>query len=155
MRRGETRDRNNLRRHDRLIPPHIAGYSVQAKRAATDRLLAALQEHFFQSNIVDHGDKLNARVESPAPVMETQTRMRYEFDAAVNGWEIIADIFDLRLIDRDFRESTAKGLSSASFDSLRKALLQRQELGCCSVSLAHDVSDSDRQLLAAVGIEIN
>jgi len=33
--------------------------------------------------------------------------------------------------------------------------LQRQELGCCSVSLAHDVSDPDRQLLAAVGIEIN
>ena len=139
----------------RLATPHIAGYSVQAKRAATDRLLAALQEHFFQSNIVDHGDKLNARVEPPAPFMKTQSRMRYEFDAAVSGWEIIADIFDLRLIDRDFRESTAKGLSSASFDSLRKALLQRQELGCCSVSLTHDVSDSDRQLLAAVGIEIN
>ena len=139
----------------RLATPHIAGYSVQAKRAATDRLLAALQEHFFQSNIVDHEGKSNARVEPPAPVMEAQSRMRYEFDAAVSGWEIIADIFDLRLIDSAFRESTARGLSSASFDSLRKALLQRQELGCCSVSLAHDVSDSDRQLLAAVGIEIN
>jgi erythronate-4-phosphate dehydrogenase len=139
----------------RLATPHIAGYSVQAKRAATNRLLAALQEHFFQSNIVDQEGKSNARVESPAPVMEAQSRMRYEFDAAVSGWEIIADIFDLRLIDSAFRKSTATGLSSSSFDSLRKALLQRQELGCCSVSLAHDVSDSDRQLLAAVGIEIN
>lgn len=139
----------------RLATPHIAGYSVQAKRAATDGLLAALQGHFLQSNSADRGDKLNARVELPAPIMEAQSRVRYEFDAAVNGWEIIADIFDLRLIDRDFRESTARGLSSASFDSLRKALLQRQELGCCSVSLTHAVSDPDRQLLAAVGIEIN
>jgi erythronate-4-phosphate dehydrogenase len=138
----------------RLATPHIAGYSVQAKRAATDRLLAALQEHFFQSNSVDHGDKLSARVESPAPVIETQSRVRYEFDAAVSGWEIIAEIFDLKLIDRAFRESATSGLSSALFDSLRKGLLQRQELGCCSVRLAHDVSDHDRQLLAAVGIEI-
>ena len=138
----------------RLATPHIAGYSVQAKRAATDMLLAALQDHFLQTNLVSHADKLNAMVESPTPVMEAESRVRYEFDAAASGWEIIAEIFDLKPIDRAFRASAASGLSSALFDSLRKALLQRQELGCCSVSLAHDVSDHDRQLLAAVGIEI-
>ena len=58
--------------------------------------------------------KSNARVESPAPVIEAQSRVRYEFDAAVSGWEIIAEIFDLKLIDSAFRESAASGLSSAS-----------------------------------------
>jgi len=137
-----------------LATPHIAGYSSQAKTAATTMLLTALEQYRSHANTGTKAGKNRCALEPQSAETASQPRLEYEFDTALTGWQIIERLFPLRVIDSAFRNAAAEGLTPHSFDSLRRALLQRQEFNSCTVRLTHDVDDSDRRLLAAVGIEV-
>jgi len=138
----------------RLATPHIAGYSSQAKTAATTMLITGLEQYRSHEYAGAKAEKNRCVLDPQGANTASQPRLEVEFDTVVTGWQIIERLFPLRAIDSAFRNAAAEGLTPHSFDSLRRALLQRQEFNSCTVRLTHDVDDSDRRLLAAVGIEV-
>jgi lysozyme family protein len=84
----------------------------------------------------------------------SESRRLHEFDTALSCWQIIERLFPLESLDGAFRNLAMRGLTPYLFDSLRKELLQRQEFSSYSVCLKHDVDDSEKMLLAAVGIQV-
>ena len=138
----------------RLATPHIAGYSRQAKSAATAMLLSALDRH---SSLVKTEDKaVNSRFALGLQSVNSasESRRLHEFDTALSCWQIIERLFPLESLDGAFRNLAMRGLTPYLFDSLRKELLQRQEFSSYSVCLKHAVDDSEKMLLAAVGIQV-
>jgi erythronate-4-phosphate dehydrogenase len=138
----------------RLATPHIAGYSRQAKNAATAMLLTALEEYSSHVKTGTKAGKIRFSLGLISPNFASDSRRVHEFDTALSGWQIIERLFTLHSLDGAFRNAAAGGLTPYLFDSLRKELLQRQEFNNYSVCLKHDVDDSDKLLLAAVGIEV-
>ncbi len=112
-----------------LATPHIAGYSVQAKRSATTMLLASLAEF----------DEMHAKTELAARLRAVLNRQQdvevLPSDGRGGGWEAIASLFDVRSLDSQFRSALARGLSAEAFDALRQPLKARIEFGSAASTL--------------------
>ena len=150
-----------------LATPHIAGYSEQAKSAATRVLLRALVE-FARERGEEHAARTLSSLLEQAPGRgESPGEEPDECSAAAIGggdevatresaavWQLIAQHFDLRAIDTRFRVAAASGLGVEEFDALRVPLKSRQELSCCRLRSSVGLSSHDLMLLRALGMRL-
>lgn len=112
-----------------LATPHIAGYSVEAKYAASQRVVTALCEHF--------GLSVPAfQVPDSAPVFsapDTPVRSGKESvqDTERGRARQLLSVFSPRQVDRTFRQSYLEADNRQSgaecFDSIRRSLTARRE----------------------------
>jgi erythronate-4-phosphate dehydrogenase len=97
--------------------PHIAGYSLEAKRAATRQLLDQFCQHFDITAAHTGGTAESNRVAFVAAECRSG-----------DVWEAILEMFPLKRISEEFKTSVAAGNSQQAFDELRKKLVARREL---------------------------
>ncbi|MDP6413495.1 MAG: 4-phosphoerythronate dehydrogenase [Gammaproteobacteria bacterium] len=100
-----------------LATPHIAGYSLEAKRSATRQLLDQFCQHFGVT-VAHTADTAESK---PVAFLAAECR-------SANVWEAILEMLPLERISEEFKTSVAAGNSQQAFDELRKKLVARREL---------------------------
>jgi len=122
-----------------LATPHIAGYSQQAKLAATAQLVQALQQ-FLGEPVSDYKDATVdiTAIELPA----TGGEMAH--------CSLVLNALPLDKLSAQFKQSVAVGEVRKAFDGFRRRLLSRQEFNSMSVQ-AGALSPSQRHFLSTLG----
>lgn len=118
-----------------LATPHIAGYSVEAKYAASARILTALCQHFAlpapdfavpDTAPVYHGAGVEAGGQGYAERESVET-----VSAANRAAQKLLATFSPRKVDAVFRDAYLAadhpGTGAESFDSIRRSLMARRE----------------------------
>ena len=130
-----------LTRFADIATPHIAGYSHDAKMAATQMMLAAVTAYF----------ELPAAKQSESELLEP---FDLEFDKKPNAqWQYLLDIFPLVKLSEEFKNSVRMGNANMQFDAMRKRLLGRREFRNYAISGA-GLPDSQLEFLQINGIKI-
>ncbi len=124
-----------------LATPHIAGYSLEAKRAASRQLLDQFCQHFD----VTAAHTSDTAESNPVPFVAAECR-------SGDVWEAILEMFPLERISEQFRTSVAAGNSQQAFDELRKKLVTRRELRSYQMS-GIEWKGEQRLVGNALGIE--
>jgi len=99
-----------------IATPHIAGYSQDAKLAATAMLCAELADFagFAQNAVLAH-DTAPALHKAKLP------------NADDSGWRSLLELFPLNRFTDEFKLAVSQGKSALEFDAMRKRLLDRRE----------------------------
>jgi len=130
-----------LTRFADIATPHIAGYSHDAKMAATQMMLAAVTA-FFELPIVN---------QSESELLES---FDLEFDKKPNAhWQYLLDIFPLVKLSEEFKNSVRMGNANMQFDAMRKRLLGRREFRNYAISGA-GLPEMQQEFLQVNGIKI-
>lgn len=99
-----------------VATPHIAGYSQDAKQAATNMLLVELSAFFGLSESGSQQPTAASRPEVESP------------SSAPNAhWSCLLNLLPLLKLSGDFKHSVRQGNSAVQFDAMRKRLLNRRE----------------------------
>lgn len=125
-----------------IATPHIAGYSVDAKLAATRQLSQALAHHF--------GIAL-----AEVMTMDKNTeRIDIYSDVSPNAhWRLLLEHFPLEQLSQEFKAASQKGEVAAQFDLMRKRLMQRREFG--AFRIANSISTKQSLFLATLGFQLS
>ncbi len=107
--------------------PHIAGYSIEAKRSASARNYAAFLKHFGLNEGVQDSAGLEA-----VEVMQVAASSASAPLALLAA--VLREVFGVRDIDAALRAAHA-GSSAAVFDRIRKEISQRREFAHFQLSL--------------------
>ncbi len=138
-----------------LATPHIAGYSMQAKNAATLKLFGALQQHYFSAAMQKDAELVQRMLSSCQSALASVQPDAMQLQRGESAWGILARIFDLRSIEAQFREVGIRGIQPSDFDGLRRPLLARQENDHVRVAgNTEQLDEEDLQLLDALGIQL-
>jgi len=133
-----------------LATPHIAGYSVEAKRRATEQLKEQIYRHLGIAPEVCSGDKL-----APDPVcrfsVEDCKQIQDQFCTT-----LLAQVLPLSWLDAQLRREFigAGGRGVQLFDSLRKELSGRREYAACQLADC-GLTSQQRHFLAVLGMGLS
>lgn len=108
-----------------IATPHIAGYSVEAKRGASERNFLAFLRHFDLRSAGDNTIQAESRSTLVLPATTESDPMRLLA-------EVLTLAFDLGRIDESLREG---GAGAALFDSIRRSISQRREFNHYELNL--------------------
>jgi erythronate-4-phosphate dehydrogenase len=124
-----------------LATPHIAGYSIEAKLAATRCLAKALREHFGLQAAGKRVPAVSADSELITGKVITSTR---DID------DLMLEILPLPEISEGFRNSVDYALEENVFDLARSQQVGRHEFSHYRIA-AHNVPRSLHGLIEAIG----
>ena len=117
----------DLLRLVRIGTPHIAGYSVEAKRSASERNYQSFLQHFQLPDV--------RGTEGPHP---TQSLLVLPNTSATNSQKLLAKVLseacDVLAIDAQLRAGQANS-DAALFDAIRKQISQRREFAHYALDL--------------------
>ncbi len=122
-----------------LATPHIAGYSRQAKRAAS----AALRRHL----IADLGLSASHNVACHPRTSELPL-------GSADGWQAALQALPLERLSREFSQAVQQGASAQLFDSMRRRLAGREEFASL-IPILRGSGEMDSTLLQALGFADN
>lgn len=126
-----------------IATPHIAGYSQDAKLAATAMLLAALVQ-FAGLAYLD--------VSGPGAAAEPGT---VKFPGAENShWACLLGLLPLGKLSEEFKLAVSQGESAAQFDAMRKQLMYRREFQRTHIATAA-FNRAQQHILKIVGLQID
>ena len=133
-----------------LGTPHIAGYSVESKRRATNRLLEQFCEHFAVQYIVQ--DAVSAEDSQCQLTLAAQSLDRQ--DEFCSG--LILEAFPVDQTGMRLREEIAsfKRGQISPFDSLRRELSSRREFSAYQIEDLN-LSNEQRRFLQLLGFQFN
>lgn len=126
-----------------IATPHIAGYSREAKIAATEHLIEAFQQHFSVATIdaSDHG------AESVDFVVDKS------IDPKNRHWWAILSAFPIDQLSLDFKQSAAQGNTRQAFDRIRQQLRSRREFKSMTIA-AKGYSAEQKKFLSVLGFNL-
>lgn len=141
-----------------LATPHIAGYSVQAKQAATATLLAELSLYASAVGKAEVAKALVAAAEACLGSGREGREISVELASHSSAralWAAIVRLLDLRAVDTSFRSALSKGMTAKRFDNQRQALLQRQQFSLATVRTSGaGLTQSERDLALALQLTL-
>lgn len=137
-----------------IATPHIAGYSREAKHAATMNVYRALLRHFsLQSESGAGKDLGDESTGSPAVLDLTSSALSGAIAPQLMHWACILRAFEIEKLSHQFKQSLA-GLDAAiAFDEFRSELLGRREYRSQSIA-ANGFSASQLQVLQILGFAV-
>ena len=121
-----------------IATPHIAGYSMEAKRIAMVHLFEQIQKEFslpVQSQTIGEKDK------------EVKITGNLEEDP----WAIVLGLLPLRSLSEKFKKSHEHGNVADAFDQLRRNMLARREFNKIMLPGAH-LTEVQRAVLQILGV---
>ena len=128
-----------------LSTPHIAGYSQEAKRAATAQLCRGFEKAFSLQVFEDRvpADYAGEREEEGAA----------HYLRADSPWELVLKALPLEQLSLDFKASVRADDPVSVFDSLRRQLSARREFRSQFVD-KQDLSADQCQVLSVLGFNL-
>ncbi len=109
-----------------IATPHIAGYSMEAKLAASVSNYRAFMQHF---GLQERNDFVEARTSGLLLRKNELAGFVGDKTAQLRVAEKIDSSFDLRKLSQEFKRGAGQCDGAALFDSLRKSLISRREFG--------------------------
>lgn len=134
-----------LARQVEIATPHIAGYSRDAKFAATVQLSQVFRDFFG----ITSADEPNQEL----PAVVAVSLNSEELDTELMHWHLIDSAFPIAKLSEQFIQSVAGNRVSEAFDQLRRNLVRRREFRSMSVS-GRQLHAGQRKLLSVLGFNI-
>lgn len=127
-----------------IATPHIAGYSQEAKTAATGHLIEAFQQHFNVAAISASGNG-NEPVE-----------LVVDKSIDSENWHLraILSAFPIERLSLDFKRSAAAGNTRETFDKIRQQLRSRREFKSMTIE-AEGYSAEQKKFLSVLGFTLH
>tara|TARA_B100000959_G_scaffold278642_3_gene337351 strand:- start:1119 stop:2264 length:1146 start_codon:yes stop_codon:yes gene_type:complete len=127
-----------------IATPHIAGYSVEAKNQATEKLAREFSHHF--------------QLKSPETFSMGDQLLKLNLDDhAVEGenkaWSYLLQALPLQSLSEEFKNSGDGEKLAQKFAAMRRRLLHRREFSGFEVG-ADDLADEDKLLLHVMGMSL-
>lgn len=126
-----------------IASPHIAGYSQEAKQAATSMLLRALSEYFEQPAF-DLQQPLSPAVNPKRILAKTSNA----------HWSYLLELLPLLKLSEELKQATGKENAGILFDAMRKRQLNRREFQFFSIS-AGTLTTTQQLFLQTQGLRIS
>lgn len=126
-----------------IATPHIAGYSREAKLAATTKLSQAVHQHFGKS----YPDALVPETLNESVILSSAQAGGSQ---RLGHWELILTALPLLELSASFKRTLGEENAAAAFDEFRKSLSDRREFRSHEVP-AEKYSKSQQQLLRTLG----
>lgn len=123
-----------------IATPHIAGYSQEAKTAATECLRQAFLQHF----------DLNPEASSDNTIGASKLMVEAVGDGENKHWQVLLEAFPIEQLSLRFKQAIADGVGKAAFDNMRQQLLQRREFKAMAVDVK-DYSLEQKNFLSVLG----
>ena len=127
-----------------LVTPHIAGYSQEAKSAATELLRQAFQRHFKIKPVAT-----STFEDGPSTLVFDQSA-----SAENCHWRLLLCAFPLEQLSLEFKAAIAGGQSKAAFEKIRQQLLRRREFKTMAID-AGSFTAEQRQFLSVLGFRFS
>ncbi len=109
-----------------LATPHIAGYSQEAKRNATELLALAFEDYFELEMPKQGGDD------------DSIDLLHLEMGSDLSPeWQTLLQAFPIHELSAQFKTEVAAGTGAKAFDTFRQKLLQRREFNTKSLEACH------------------
>ncbi|NQV71017.1 MAG: 4-phosphoerythronate dehydrogenase [Pseudohongiella sp.] len=123
-----------------IATPHIAGYSQEAKTAATGVLRQAFQMHFKLGEIDPDGMNERAVKLSVNDIGKSEDQ----------HWAILLAAFPIDQLSLNFKQAIKEGEGSAAFERIRQQFLGRREFKSMTIN-AQDCSKEQTRFLCLLG----
>lgn len=125
-----------------IATPHIAGYSKDAKQAATMMLLDAMSR-YFELPVFEPGQRL-------VPVQIRNEPGRNLHNAQ---WRYLLEMLPLQKLSGELKQSALQGNVDRQFDAMRKHLMDRREFRNFEMAGA-ELSAEQKLFLRAQGLQL-
>jgi len=132
-----------------IATPHIAGYSQQAKLAATEQIQQAFQNYFFGQKSLQDSTVEVSKISDVKQVVPVD----FQFESELANWATLLNVLPLDELSREFKQSLVTGAGAACFDEFRIRLMQRQEFRKYSLK-SQRLNAGNEKLLAAMGFSL-
>lgn len=127
-----------------IATPHIAGYSREAKSAATEQLRKAFQQHFDLSAI----EASDAGTESIELAIDEQE------DPENKHWRTLLAAFPVDQLSLGFKRAIANGEGRDAFDKIRQQLLSRREFKSMIIDV-EGYSNEQKKFFSVLGFNFS